>query len=67
MATLHLGIDGWKLAFHLPAVSEVGCEILFRLPILISVWILVLTVEVEGTPRCEVCVRSAATRFAGVF
>lgn len=48
----------------LPAVSEVCGEILFRLLILISVWILILAVESEGTSHCKVCVRSVATRFA---
>jgi hypothetical protein len=56
--TLRLGIEGWKLVFRLSAVSEVGGGILFRLLIRNSVWILVLAVEGEGPPRCDVCVRS---------
>jgi hypothetical protein len=67
MAMFCLGIQDWKLAFHLPSVSEVGGEILYRLLILNSVWILVLAIEGEGTSHCEACVRSVATRFAGAF
>jgi hypothetical protein len=36
------------LVFRLPAVGEVGDEILFRLSVLNSLWILVLAVE-EGS------------------
>jgi hypothetical protein len=39
------------LVFHLPAVGEVGGEILFRLRVLSSVWILVPAAEAKG-PSC---------------
>jgi hypothetical protein len=42
---LCLGIEGWKLIFGLPVVSEEGGGILFRLRILNSIWILVLAIE----------------------
>jgi hypothetical protein len=67
MKTLHLGIKGWKLVFHLPAVIEVGCGILFRLLILSSVWTLLLAVENEGLPHYEACLRSVTTRLLGFY
>jgi hypothetical protein len=51
----------------LPMVSLVGGGILFRLLIPNSVWILVLAVEGERLPHCDVCVGSVATRFAGFY
>jgi hypothetical protein len=50
------------LVFRLPAVGEVGDEILFRLRVLNSVGILVLAVEIKGPPCCNGCVGRVATR-----
>jgi hypothetical protein len=38
-------MQGWMFVLQLPAVGEVGVEILFRLLVLISLWILVPAVE----------------------
>jgi hypothetical protein len=51
----------------LPAAQEVGGEILFRLRILNSVWILILAVEGKLPPCCNPCVKSAATRVCWGF
>jgi hypothetical protein len=58
--TLHLGdlsllgIDSWKIPFRLPAVGKVGGEIMLRLCIQNSVWILVQAVEGERPPCCTI-------------
>jgi hypothetical protein len=62
MKMLHLGIKGWELVFHLPAVSEVGGGILFRLLILNSVLTLILAVEGKGLRHYDACLWSIATR-----
>jgi hypothetical protein len=60
--------ESWRLVFRLPAVGEVGREILFRLRVLNSVSILVPAVEDMGPPSCNGCVGSIATRgFLGVY
>jgi hypothetical protein len=59
---LHQSSESWKLVFHLPVVGEVGGEILFKLRVLNSVWILVLAIEGMGLPSCNGCVGSVATR-----
>jgi hypothetical protein len=56
--TFHLSSQRWKLVIRLPAVSEVGGKILFRLHIINSVWTLVSA----GPPCIKECVRSVATR-----
>jgi hypothetical protein len=55
-------MQGWKFVFQLPAVGEVGVEILFRLHVLISVWILVPAVERKGPPCSNGCVGSVAAK-----
>jgi hypothetical protein len=49
-----------KFVFRLPAVGEVGGEILFRLRILHSIWILIPAVEGKGPPCCNGYVGSFA-------
>jgi hypothetical protein len=60
--TLCQSSKGWMSVFHLPVACKVGGEILFRLLVLNSIWILVLTVADKGPPCCNTGVRSVATR-----
>jgi hypothetical protein len=50
MKALHQSILGWSLIFRLKVISKVGGEILLRLRILNSVWILVPAAEGKGLP-----------------
>jgi hypothetical protein len=52
----------FKRVFRLPAVGEVGGEILFRLRVLNCVWILFPAVEDKGPHSCNWCVGSVSTR-----
>jgi hypothetical protein len=54
-------MQSWKSVFGLTAVGEMGGEILFRLSVLSSVWILVPAVEGEGPTCCNGCVGSVVT------
>jgi hypothetical protein len=45
--TRHLNTQSWKFVFRLPAIGEVCGEILFRLRVLNSVWILALAFEIK--------------------
>jgi hypothetical protein len=60
--SLHQSIESWNLVFCLPVVGKVGSEIMFRLRVLNTVWILLSAVEAKGLPCCNGAVRRVATK-----